>query len=91
MKYTSPISTSICLINCICDIAFQKTAEEFLSKEDYLGKTIIVSDIPDGINETKVLLYFQKKSNGGGEVGRVKLFTEYRTALVVFEEAQGKK
>ena len=56
-----------------------------------MGKTIIVSDIPDGISETKVLLYFQTKSNGGGEVEKIKLFSEYWTALVVFEEAQGKK
>ena len=91
MKYTSPISTLICLINCICAIVFQKTAEEFLSNKEYLGKTIIVSDIPDGISETKVLLHFQKKSSGGGEVEGVKLFSEYRTALVVFKNVQGKK
>ena len=94
MKYASPISTSICLTDCICAIIFQETTEGFLSmstEKVYLGKTIIISDIPDGITETNVLLHFQKKSKGGGEVNEVKLFSEHRTALVVFEETQGKK
>ena len=56
-----------------------------------LQRTVLVSDIPAEVTETEVLLYFKKKSNGGGEVAHVKLSPEEQEALVVFEEVEGKK
>lgn len=59
-------------------------------EKDNLEKTILVSDIPNGITEKEVAFYFQKRDNGG-EVETINMFSEHRTALVVFSEVQGKK
>jgi hypothetical protein len=53
------------------------------------SRTILVSNLPEGVTESGVYIHFQKKKNGGGEVEKVTVLLEGNTALVVFEDPEG--
>jgi hypothetical protein len=53
------------------------------------SRTILVSNLPEGVTESGVYIHFQKKKNGGGEVEKVTVLPEGNTALVVFEDPEG--
>ena len=50
------------------------------------SRTVLVSDLPDGVSESTVHIHFQKKKTGGGEVEKVIVFEEGDKAMVVFED-----
>ncbi|CAB4023542.1 poly [ADP-ribose] polymerase 14-like isoform X2 [Paramuricea clavata] len=52
------------------------------------SRTILVSNLPDGVTESGFHIHFQKKKNGGGEVEKVTVLPEGNTALVVFEDPE---
>ena len=54
-------------------------------------RTILVSDLPEGVSESDVHIHFQKKRNGGGEVEKVIISQEKNKALVVFEDPKGQQ
>ena len=56
---------------------------------EYL-RTIRVSNVPDQITENKLMIYFQRKRNGGGEVKEIQTFPDVHEARLVFEDAAGK-
>ena len=51
-------------------------------------RTVLVSNLPEGMTENNVWIHFQKKKNGGGEVEKVQMLGEGK-ARVVFEEREG--
>ena len=51
-------------------------------------RTILVSDLPEGVSESDVHIHFQKKRNGG-EVDKVIILQEENKALVLFEDPEG--
>ena len=51
-------------------------------------RAVLVSDLPEGVTENNVYIYFQKKKNGGGEVKKVEMLEEGK-ARVVFEKPEG--
>ena len=56
---------------------------------EYL-RTIRVTNVPDQITENKLMIYFQRKKNGGGEVKEIQMFPDVHEARLVFEDVAGK-
>ena len=53
------------------------------------SRTIMVSDLPEGVTESSVHIHFLKKKNGGGDIEKVIVLPEKNNALVVFEDPEG--
>ena len=51
-------------------------------------RTILVSGLPEGVRESTVLIHFQKKRNGGGDIEKITLLAGGK-AMVVFENPKG--
>ena len=74
----------------VVDLKLQGSNNEESEKENVeKSRTILVSNLPDGVTEGDVHIHFQKKKNGGGEVEKVTVLPEGNTALVVFEDPEG--
>ena len=52
------------------------------------SRTVLVTDLPEGVGESAVHIHFQKKKAGGGEVEKVIVLEEGNTAMVVFEDPE---
>ncbi|XP_074070757.1 protein mono-ADP-ribosyltransferase PARP14-like isoform X1 [Macrotis lagotis] len=48
-------------------------------------RTILVEDLPPGVNEHYITLFFENPQNGGGPVTRVQYFPEENSALIEFD------
>ncbi|XP_020841598.1 LOW QUALITY PROTEIN: protein mono-ADP-ribosyltransferase PARP14-like [Phascolarctos cinereus] len=48
-------------------------------------RTILVEDLPPGVNEYYITLFFESQKNGGGPVTRVQYFPEENSALIQFD------
>ena len=54
------------------------------------ARSVLVKGLPPGTTSNDVMIYFQKKKFGGGEVEGVEHFNEKEgTAIVTFEELEG--
>ncbi|XP_036599388.1 protein mono-ADP-ribosyltransferase PARP14-like [Trichosurus vulpecula] len=51
-------------------------------------KTILVEDLPPGVNEHYITLFFENTKNGGGPVTRVVYLPKENSALIQFEECK---
>ena len=59
------------------------------SKEDIL-KSIVVSNIPPGTKEEALVIHFQQRKHGGGDVSSIALAGNGDNAVVTFEDAKSK-
>ena len=67
----------------LCDFTLKNPIEE-------KGlKTIIVSNIPRETSEHTIIIHFQKRKHGGGDVESIQTIGD-GVALVTFEKAEGK-
>ena len=55
------------------------------------SRTVLVSDLPEGVSESTIHIHFQKRKTGGGEVERVIVLEEGDKAMVVFEDPEGRQ
>lgn len=53
-----------------------------------ISRKILVYGLPEGTRENEVEIHFQKKKNGGGDIGRITLLNEGK-ASVLFKEPKG--
>ena len=53
-------------------------------------RSIAVSNLPGDASESKVVINFQKRNNGGGDVDKVLWNEKEGTAVVVFADPEGK-
>ena len=60
-----------------------------ISKDDIL-KSIVVSNIPPGTKEEALVIHFQQRKHGGGDVSSISLTTNGNSAIVTFEDAESK-
>ncbi|PFX14660.1 uncharacterized protein LOC111344502 [Stylophora pistillata] len=58
-----------------------------LISEDEAKRSIVVSNIPPNISAESVLIHFQKKGNGGGEIERIHV-SKAGTAVITFEGSE---
>ena len=70
---------------------FKENVEKLKNKgaREKEARTVSVSGLPDGVTENTVIIHFQKKKNGGGEVEKVQMLGEGK-AIVVFEVPEGR-
>ncbi|XP_078587612.1 uncharacterized protein LOC144868824 isoform X2 [Branchiostoma floridae x Branchiostoma japonicum] len=50
-------------------------------------RSIVVSNIPDGINEDKLVIHFMRKSNGGGDIENVTLLDSSTAKITYMDES----
>ena len=60
-----------------------------ISKDDIL-KSIVVSNIPPGTKEEALVIHFQQRKHGGGDVSLISLTENGNSAIVTFEDAESK-
>jgi len=60
-----------------------------VSAEDLAARRVLVKDLPPRSKEADVIIHFQRKRNGGGEVDSVRMLGE-GVAVVTFEKREGK-
>lgn len=56
--------------------------------QDFPSSSVIVKNLSPATREETIIIHFQKKRNGGGEVERVRLLSE-GVAVVTFEKSEG--
>lgn len=56
--------------------------------QDIPSNSVIVKNLSPATREETIIIHFQKKKNGGGEVERVRLLSE-GVAVVTFEKSEG--
>lgn len=57
---------------------------------DDISRSILVSNISPGTKEEAIVIHFQQRKHGGGDVSSVKLAQNGDTAVITFEEAESK-
>lgn len=60
-----------------------------ISKGDIL-KSIVVSNIPPGTKEEALVIHFQQRKHGGGDVSSISFTANGNSAIVTFEDAESK-
>ena len=70
-------------------MASSRSVRRKISKEDIL-KSIVVSNIPPGTKEEALVIHFQQRKHGGGDVSSISLTANGDSATVTFEDAEGK-
>lgn len=60
-----------------------------LSKDD-LARSVVASNISPGTREEALVIHFQQRKHGGGDVSWIKFAPEGDEAVVAFEDAQSK-
>lgn len=60
-----------------------------ISKHDIL-KSIVVSNIPPGTKEEALVIHFQQRKHGGGDVSSISLTANGNSAIVTFEDPESK-
>lgn len=56
--------------------------------QDIPSNSVIVQNLSPATSEDTIMIHFQRKRNGGGEVERVRLLSE-GVAVVTFEKSEG--
>lgn len=54
-------------------------------------RSILVSDLPRDVSENEIIIHFQCRRNGGGDVERIICEEKKCSAVVVFAETEGKR
>lgn len=59
-----------------------------LSVDEQAARSVVISNISPKITKEDVMIYFQKKKVGGGEVDAISMLEDGK-AVVVFEKPEG--
>ena len=59
-----------------------------LTVEDFTSRSVVVKNLSPLTKKEDVIIYFQRRRNGGGEVECVRLL-KAGTAVVTFEKSEG--
>ena len=54
-------------------------------------RTVVVYDLPSGIQEDELIIHFQKAKHGGGDVDEVQFGEDGTVAFVIFDAPEGLK
>ena len=65
----------------------ERSQLERLSNEE-AARSVLISKISAKLRRDDIMIYFQKKGNGGGEVDNVFVLKDGK-AVIVFEKAEG--
>lgn len=57
---------------------------------DNILKSIVVSNIPPGTKDEALVIHFQQRKHGGGDVSSIALPANGDSAIVTFEDAESK-
>ena len=57
---------------------------------DNILKSIVVSNIPPGTKDEALVIHFQQRKHGGGDVSSIALAANGDSAIVTFEDAESK-
>ena len=60
------------------------------SDDTFAARSVVVSGLPLETRKETVIIHFQKRKHGGGEIDSVELVSE-ETAVVTFDEIEGKR
>ena len=60
-----------------------------LKPDDFASRKVIVKNLSPVTKQEDIIIHFQRRGNGGGEVDSVHMLNE-RAAVVTFEESTGK-
>lgn len=60
-----------------------------LDKDDIM-ESIVVSNIPPGTKEEALVIHFQQRKHGGGDVSAIKLTQNGDNAIITFEDEESK-
>ena len=60
-----------------------------LDKDDIM-ESIVVSNIPPGTKEEALVIHFQQRKHGGGDVSAIKLTQNGDNAIIAFEDEESK-
>lgn len=55
-----------------------------------IPRSIVVSNISPGTKEEAIVIHFQQRKHGGGDVSSVKFTQDGDKAVITFEEAESK-
>ena len=58
--------------------------------DTFAARSVVVSGLPLETRKETVIIHFQKRKHGGGEIDSVELVSE-ETAVVTFDEIEGKR
>lgn len=61
------------------------------SDKDSKCKDILVSGLSPDTTEEEIIMYFQSKRSGGGDVENIQFDKDQHHAIVTFDESEGKK
>lgn len=53
-------------------------------------ESIVVSNIPSGTKEEALVIHFQQRKHGGGDVSAIKLTQNGDNAIITFEDEESK-
>nr|XP_045004395.1 protein mono-ADP-ribosyltransferase PARP14 [Jaculus jaculus] len=84
VTFQKPIDTRKFLDDCAKHRSIQQL--ELLPRLLEGTKSIRVENLPPGVNEYHLQLFFENPLNGGGEVAQVKCFPEESSALIEFRD-----
>lgn len=70
-------------------MASDQSILEAVSPDD-IPKSIVVSDITPGTKEEAIVIHFQQRKHGGGDVSSVKFTQDGNRAVISFEEKESK-
>lgn len=68
-------------------LVFERSQLEFLSNEA-AARSVLISNTPAKLRRDDIMIYFQKKKIGGGEVDDVVVLKDGK-AVIVFEKPEG--
>ena len=57
---------------------------------DTRARSVVVSNIPDEAGEDDIIIHFQKRKYGGGDIERLHIIEETPTAVVTFGSVERK-
>ena len=89
LSLSSSLKHFTAMASFVDDIINQnKDYEEF--DEEKASRSIVVSNIPPEVPGEQLLIHFQRKRNGGGEIDRICMIEADGNAVIIFDEADGK-
>ena len=74
----------------ICHLMASNLSHLEETSPDDIPKSIIVSDITPGTKEEAIVIHFQQRKHGGGDVMSVKFAQDGDRAVITFEEEESR-
>ena len=89
LSLSSSLKHFTTMASFVDDIINQNKDYEDLNEET-ASRSIVVSNIPPEVPGEQLLIHFQRKRNGGGEIDRICMIEADGNAVIIFDEADGK-